>query len=139
MVSIIISESCFYIFVCVVLYVFIDLLVLVVFFYSLMELMVLEEYRSGVSLSLLSAVLCSLYRLCFYQLSSYFNSLLHGFYIQFYTLFFIICKYFYTKTGCYKYNIGGTFFSTVFSYSILPSSFTAVFLEHCLVNENEKC
>ena len=36
------------------------------------------------------------------------------------------------KTGFYKYNIAGTFLSTVLSYSILPSSFTAVFVEHRL-------
>ena len=76
-------------------------------------------------------VVCSFYRLCFYLLSSYFSSFLHGFYISFYTSF-IICKYFIPKPGFYKYNTGGTFCSTILSYSILPSSFTAVFLEHCL-------
>ena len=32
------------------------------------------------------------------------------------------------KTGFYKYNTGGPAFSTVLSYSVLPSPFTAVFL-----------
>ena len=53
----------------------------------------------AVSLSLFSVVVCSFYRLCFYQLSSYLNSFLHSFYINFYTHFFIICNYFYAKDG----------------------------------------
>ena len=36
------------------------------------------------------------------------------------------------KTGFYKYNTGGPAFSTILSYSVLPSPFTAVFLELCL-------
>ena len=50
----------------------------------------------------------------------------------FYTSLFIIRKYFYTKGRVLKYNIGAPFFSTILPYSILPSSFTAAFLEHCL-------
>ena len=36
------------------------------------------------------------------------------------------------KAGFYIFNSGGPVFSTIFSYSILPNSFTAVLLERCL-------
>ena len=43
----------------------------------------------------------------------------------------MICKYCIPKTGFYKYNTGGTLFSTILSHSISPSSNTAVLLERC--------
>ena len=46
--------------------------------------------------------------------------------------FLLFVNIFISKTGFYKYSTGGTFFSTILSYSILPSSFTALFLEPCL-------
>ena len=45
---------------------------------------------------------------------------------------FLFVNIFIPKTRFYKYSTVGTLFSTILSYSILPSSFAAVFLEHCL-------
>ena len=46
--------------------------------------------------------------------------------------FLLFVNAFIPKTGLHEYSTGGTFLSTMLSYSILPSSFTAVFLERCL-------
>ena len=70
---------------------FINLLIFF-FFYFLMTLRVLKEWRLAISLSVFLAAACSFCRLCFYQLSSYFSSFLHGFYINFYTSFCIIWR-----------------------------------------------
>ena len=93
----------------------------------------IEEYRLAVSLSLFLVVLCLFYSLCFYQLSSYFNSVLHSFYIKiFIHNFLLFVNTFIPKTGFYKYSTGGPVFSTILSYSILVSFIIAIFLEHCL-------
>ena len=46
--------------------------------------------------------------------------------------FLLFVNIFIPKAGFYKYSTGGTFFSTILFYSILPSSFTALLLERCL-------
>ena len=128
MVSIIISKLCF----CTFMYVVLTCLLIYLFFpffYFLLELMVLKEYRLAVSLSLFWAIVFFFYRLCFYQFSYCFSSFLHGFYINFYTSFLLFVNIFMPKTGFYKYSTGRGFFSTFLSYSIFLSSFTAVFLE----------
>ena len=46
--------------------------------------------------------------------------------------FLLFVNTFVPNTGFYKSNTGGPIFSTILSYFILSSSFTAVFLEHGL-------
>ena len=104
-VSIINSESCFCIFMCVVL----TCLLIFFFFYFLMKLMVLEEYRLAVSFSFFEAVVYSFSRLCFYQLSFYFL-FLQFIFTRFLHHFSDIISAF------YKYNIGGTFFYNYFIF-----------------------
>ena len=125
MVSIIISESCFCTFVCVVL----TCLLINLFFsflYFLMELMVLEEYRLTLSLSL-SKRLYVLSIGCVF-ISKVFISVC--FYIVF-TLIFIhnfllFANISIPKTGFYKYSTGGTFFLVLFY--LIPFS---KFLHRC--------
>ena len=117
-VSIINSESCFCIFMCVVL----TCLLIFFFFYFLMKLMVLEEYRLAVSFSFFEAVVYSFSRLCFYQLRFYFNLFLHVLYIIFQTSFL----------GSINITLEEHLFTIILSFSILSNKFTVLFLERCL-------
>ena len=117
-VSIIIFESSFCSFMCVVP----TCLLLFFFFYFLMKLMVLEEYRLAVSFSFFEVVVYSISRLCFYQLSFDLNLFLHAFYIIFQTS----CQ------GSINTTLEEPFFTIILSFSILSNYFTVLFLERCL-------